>query len=108
MTKRLITLFMILLITITCGCGKNPVPKPGEQSSPIDSSALIGEDKAKEIALKQAGISKDGAVFDRTELDRENGILQYEIEFSKDRIEYDVNIKADDGTVLFFEKDYQD
>lgn len=71
-----------------------------------DTSAFIGEEKAKEIALEKAGITADGVHFDRIELDRDNGIWQYEIDFRVDRTEYDIDVKADDGTVLSFESEY--
>lgn len=77
------------------------------QTTP-DTSAFIGEEKAKEIALERAGITADGVKFDRVELDRDNGIWHYEIDFRVDRTEYDIDIKADDGTVLSFESDYDD
>lgn len=70
-----------------------------------DTSEFIGEDKAKEIALEKAGITADGVVFERVELDKDNGIWQYEVEFKKGLIEYDVDVRADDGTVISFEKD---
>ncbi len=69
---------------------------------------LIGEDKAKEIALERAGLTANQVIFDRVELDRDDGILKYELEFSKDSTEYDVEIKADDGRILSFERDIFD
>ncbi len=120
MTKRLLIMFVILLITLmTVGCGRNAAPGPGNQPSSVpqptnpiqpapNSSTLIGEDKAKEIALERAGITEDRVRFDRVELDRDSGVLHYEVEFFKDNIEYDADIKADDGTVLSFEADYRD
>lgn len=73
-----------------------------------DNSNFIGEEKAKQIALGKAGISTDGVVFDRVELDFDKGIWHYEVEFRQGRTEYDVDIKADDGTVLSYESDYDD
>ncbi len=69
---------------------------------------LIGENKAKEIALERAGLTAEEVIFDRVELDRDDGVLKYELEFRKGSTEYDVEIRADDGTVLSFEKDIFD
>lgn len=78
------------------------------QNTPTAQANRIGENKAKEIALKKAGISSNGVIFDRVELDRDNGVWHYEVEFKKDNVEYDADIKADDGTILKFEKEIDD
>ena len=75
-------------------------PSQQDKTNVPDKSSFIGEERAKEIALTKAGISADGVHFDRVELDYDNGVWQYEVEFKKDRIEYDADIKADDGTIL--------
>lgn len=78
------------------------------QQNTADTSSFIGEEKAKEIALSQAGITADGVTFDRVELDNDDGVWQYEIEFRQGNTEHDVDVKADDGTVLKSEKDIDD
>ena len=65
-----------------------------------DKSQFIGEEKAKEIALQKAGITGEGIIFDRIELDDENGKWVYEIEFKKDKTEYDADISAIDGEIV--------
>lgn len=86
----------------------SPQSAHAEPQANPDTSNFIGEERAKEIALERAGISADGVRFDRVELDRDNGVWQYENNFRKDRMEYDVDVKADDGTVLSYESDYDD
>ncbi len=71
----------------------------------VDTSKFIGEEKAKNIALEKAGVKAEGVVFEKVELDRDDGIWQYEVEFKKDRTEYDADIKADDGTILSWDVD---
>ncbi len=78
------------------------------QSQKPDTASFIGEEKAKEIALKKAGLTKDGVTFSRTELDLDDGVWKYEIEFKKDGTEYDAEIKANDGTILSWETDKND
>jgi len=77
------------------------------QNTP-DTSNFIGEEKAKDIALERAGINAEGVIFDRVELDRDDGVWHYEVELRQNKNEFDLDIKADDGTVLSFEKDYND
>ena len=65
----------------------------------------IGAEKAKEIALKDAGLSASGVTFVQTKLDYEDGRRVYEVEFyTADYKEYDYEIDAASGTIL--SKDY--
>ena len=65
----------------------------------------ITEEEAKEIALKEAGLTAEEVIFTEISLDREDGRREYEIEFRKDRTEYSVEISAVDGTILSWEVD---
>lgn len=67
-----------------------------ENTSSNVSNTKIGLDRAKEIALKEA---KSGNVT-KAELDRENGILVYDIEVVDGSIEKDYRIDANTGAVL--------
>lgn len=84
------------------------VPSTNENIISEQNTSFIGEEKAKSIAMERAGVSENEVVFERTELEKDNGIWQYEIEFKKGRTEYDADIKADDGTMLSFDVDYDD
>lgn len=108
MKKSITLLLLVVLLLFAAGCDTQPPPPADPATGAVDTSNLIGEEKAIAIALEQAGIPKDGVTFERIELDRDNGILHYEIEFFKGQTEYDVDIKADDGTILSFEKDVRD
>jgi len=67
---------------------------------------LIGEAKAKEIALKHAGLSEDQIVFVRCALDWDDGRQEYEVEFyTKDYKEYDYDIDAYTGEIRSFDQD---
>ena len=76
-----------------------------ENIIPTDKENFIGEEKAKEIALEEAKISSEGVIFDRVELDNDNGIWQYEVEFRKDTTEYSADINALDGSIVSWEID---
>lgn len=79
---------------------------PGNQTGNADS--LIGEDRAKEIAVDHAGFSVTEVFFTKIKLEEEHGRMEYEIEFYKDRIEYKFTIDASDGTILEYESEYDD
>ena len=68
----------------------------------------IGLEKAKEIALKHAGLKKSEVTKLKAERDRDDGIVKYEVEFEKGRMEYDYEINAETGKILKAEKDYDD
>ncbi|MBQ2931707.1 MAG: PepSY domain-containing protein [Clostridia bacterium] len=113
-----IIIFLLAMLSFTaCGFRENVVPTPdvdmmgvgkmpqGSETSQKDDSKFIDEEKAKELALEKAGVGADGVKFDRIELDRDNGIWQYEVDFRSGDVEYDIDIKADTGEVLSFEKE---
>lgn len=68
----------------------------------------IGEDRAKEIALEKAGFREEEVSFIKIELDRDNGILRYEVEFRQGFKEYSAEIKADDGQILEWDVEVDD
>ncbi len=79
----------------------------GEQKpeKPKEDKAYIGEEKAKKIALDKAGLNENQVKALKVKLDLDDGIRQYEVEFSHNYVEYDVDIDAVDGEILKFEKD---
>ena len=108
---------MAMLLLTACGSKQNTVPTPGtgattEGTMPqttdkaqVDTSEFISEEKAKELALKKAGIGAEGVKFDRVELDHDDGLWQYEVDFRHGDIEYDIDIKAENGEISSFEKE---
>lgn len=70
------------------------------------SSGQISAAKAKEIALKDAGVSNVRGF--EIEKDRENGILVYEIDFNSGRYEYEYVIDASNGNILHEHKEWDD
>lgn len=72
-------------------------PAPATQPS-SSSSEYIGVAKAKSIAKKDAGISI--ATFTKEELDSDDGVKIYEIEFISGNREYDYSINAYTGKIL--------
>ena len=66
---------------------------------------FIGEEKAKEIALKQAGLAEKDVIFDKCVVERDDGVWIYEIEFRHGKHEYDVDINANTGRILSWDID---
>ena len=64
------------------------------------SSSYIGADKAKSIALSDAGVKAATATFTTAKLDRDDGRYVYEIDFYTTDTEYDYEIDATTGKIL--------
>lgn len=64
------------------------------------SASYIGADKAKSIALENAGVKTSAAVFTAAKLDRDDGRYLYEIDFYTSDTEYDYEIDAITGKIL--------
>lgn len=86
--------------------------KNSDNSSSKPSSNYIGIDKAKSIALKDAGLSASSVTFTKAKLDREDGIRVYEIEFFTRDMEYEYEINATSGKIrdkdIEFNDDWDD
>lgn len=72
------------------------------------SSNYIGVDSAKNTALNHAGLSASSVTFTKTKLENDDGISVYEIEFCQGQMEYEYTIDATKGTILEWDKDYDD
>ena len=71
------------------------------------ASDYIGEAKAKEIALKHAGLSSSKVTFRPVKLDWEDGRQVYEVEFYSGNKEYDYEIDAASGSILSYDHDIE-
>lgn len=84
---------------------------PAEQpTKPTPSGTVqdIGYAKAKSIAMNHAGVSESKAYDMDVELDDEDGILVYEVEFKSGNMEYDYEINAATGAILKHETELDD
>ena len=82
--------------------------KPSDQKPDPSGSADIGHAKAKSIALNHAGVSENEAYDMEIELDDEDGILVYEVEFKSGGMEYSYEINAATGAILKHETELDD
>ena len=67
-----------------------------------EKATEIGLESAKAIALKHAGVSAEKVVFTKSEIDHDDGVIEYEFEFIVGNIEYECKVNAS-GTVIKFE-----
>lgn len=72
------------------------------------TSGGISKDKAKEIALSHAGVSASKISDYSIEVDTENGIKIYEIDFKSGGYEYEYDINATTGSVMRCDKEADD
>lgn len=76
-----------------------------DKSGNTPSGNVIGEEKAKEIALERAGLSADEVTGLYAEYDVDDGIAEYEVQFYVGQTEYDVTINAETGGIIGYEED---
>ena len=98
--KRLITACILIAAAIA---GSKCVMAQAHSSCKTCKSACsktIGRDKAIAIAFAHAGVKQADVRDLECELDRENGILVYDIEFEVGNMEYDYEINAATGEVV--------
>ena len=74
-------------------------------STSSSSSNYVGLDRAKEIALENAGLTSSQVTFVKAEFDYDDGRAEYEIEFHHNFREYEYTIDASSGTILEAERD---
>ena len=55
--------------------------------------------------MEKASLTEADVVFEKIDLDKDNGVWHYEVEFKKGKTEYDADINAEDGTVISWEID---
>ncbi len=92
--KKLLSLMLVPLILLTfCACGQGDA---------------ITADEALNIALKQAGVTREDIRNLESTLDRENGAAVYEIDFDVGNVEYSYDINAETGAIVERDRDRQD
>lgn len=132
MRKRLLTLFGISVFVLgLAGCGANQssnIQKTTENVTTQNSATNtktdtntnvntknnttdnvgISEEKAKKIALKDAGVKESEVSHIRIKLDEDDGVQEYEVDFYAGNKEYDYDINASDGTIRSKDTEIED
>lgn len=84
-----------------------PAQTTAAQQETASPAADIGVERAKEIALAHAGLSNDKVSFVKAQLDNEDGVKVYDIEFYSGNVEYDYEISVADGTIISADQDIE-
>ncbi len=82
--------------------------KPSVENQENASAKNIGEDEAKSIALKKAGVSASTIKNYVCKSDTDDGVKVYEIEFTAGNYEYDIEINAQNGKIRDLDKEHID
>ena len=116
MNKKILLFISILGISvITAGCNANKgnsgiqpqqntasqtKSSDGTTTENISSDAALSEEEVKTIALEDAGVSENDVSHIRVKLEKDDGILEYEVEFYAGSQEYDYSILASTGEIV--------
>lgn len=74
---------------------------PAATAAPAQQdNGTIDMEKAKTIALEDAGLAASDVNFTKTKLDTDDGVQKYEIEFTSNGYEYDYDINAQTGAIM--------
>lgn len=76
-----------------------------QKTTQPSNSKYIGIDKAKSVALSNAGKNESDVKFTKAKLENDDGIWKYEIEFISGTMEYDYEIDALSGKILDSDRD---
>ena len=71
------------------------------------ADSYIGEEKAKGIALEDAKLTEAEVTLIRTQLDKEDGRMVYDVEFYSGNIEYDYEIDAVTGAIRKYDREVE-
>ncbi len=77
----------------------------GDYGSDTSTAGLITLEQAKTIVLTKAGVSEADVTFTKTKLDRDDGIVKFEIDFITSDTEYETEIDAANGNIIEWELD---
>lgn len=100
---------IMVLLTIICmslvlgGCSKST---PEHSVDPTENKITL--EQAKEIAVKDAGLSEKEVEFLKIEENIDDKIAKYDVEFYYENKEYDYEIDANTGEILEIDNEIED
>ena len=105
----------VVCFTAFTACGNSQTLNTSVDNASFGASDLkavtqstVSLDNAIDIALNAAGIARENASFVKTELDYDETVPAYEIDFTADGIEYEYEIAVNDGKILEAKKEAAD
>ena len=72
-----------------------------------NTNAKITSDKAKEIALNHANLSENQVTFIKSNIDYDDGMKAYDVEFYHNNQKYDYKIDANSGAIVEYDLDIE-
>ncbi len=96
--KRIAIILTALLLVLTfaaCGTSETQAPK-------------ISAEEALEMALAEAGVTPESVRNLTNNLETENGILVYDIDFTSGILEYSYDVNAETGDVVESDREIDD
>ncbi len=134
MKKPLILALILTLCALFVGCNNTTADNKGTSNNPANETieshtsetettnetysnkpnaptlpeGALTSDEAVDISLKKANLNKEDIIGLWSELDYDNGVLIYEVDFSDGRYDYDCDVDANTGKILHFEKELDD
>ncbi|MFV0363809.1 MAG: PepSY domain-containing protein [Suipraeoptans sp.] len=119
MKKLIVTILIIVCMAAVTGCGTNIAQEGNIEESIIDATnndtnehtaenvvtteTLITIEEAEAIAYAKANVAKESVSYSKTELDYDDGISIYQVEFVVGELEYDVEVNAITGAIVEYE-----
>jgi len=94
-------------INLLCGSSRIKLKNIDLTGSASDRE-YISEDKAKAIALAEAGLKEEDLSYCYGEMEYERGVMVYEFEFEANGIEFEYDINAMDGSVVKYKTETKD
>lgn len=79
-----------------------------EETPQNNESEYISEDEAKAIAFAHAKVESKQVKYSKAELDSNDIIVHYEVEFVANGYEYEYEINAESGKIIAFNKEFND
>lgn len=76
-----------------------------EEETSKNTGTLVGLERAKEIALSDAGLKAADVSFSKIKFEKDSRKVVYEVEFYQDRNEFEYEIDAYSGEILKMERD---
>ena len=101
----LVILGAVFAVSAAKGSYDNQKPETEINSGQQQPQDVIGEDAALETAIKEAGVKSSDVTNSYVELESDDGIAKYEVEFYAGNTEYNFEIDAQSGNVLSYEKE---
>ncbi len=78
----------------------------GNSSATSNTNTDISKDKAIEIALEHAGLKKEQVRDLDAELETDNGVLKWDVDFEEGENDYSYDIDPKSGTILKSDKEH--